>query len=206
MENTTMKVLDYIEAIEAEPNVVEYEEGFSFIVNEKVNFDDVYSAIATIVENVVDNDFDYELIDLLIPYYLIDLFTDIEVPMIDDDVPDYEMCHKIAAYLNLEYELTQASNIVGQYIYMISQNVFRKLEYQKMLVVHNRELDALSDFYSILEELDNIVEGQKDIDVDGFLNKIDEMQESIIELTNEKQNDDLTEASKRLAVAEEQKG
>lgn len=184
--------LDYVNAALEEEKTIEYGDGeLLLIVNEKIDVDDIYNAINTIVENVVEREFEYELVDLLLPYFLIDLFTDIDAPMYTEDgeeFPDYVACYKIATVLNLEYELTQVSPLVASYIYLITQNIWRRLEYHKSYGAYMKKelLDALSTFYQLMDDLDEMAEQQKNIDVDKFVMQINEISDAIQELNTQK--------------------
>lgn len=184
--------LEYVEAALADKKTIEFgDDEFVLTVNENIDINDVYNAINNIVENVVEREFEYELIDLMIPYYLISLFTDIDVTTIkdgDEEYPDYEQCYKIATVFNLEYELTQVSPLVAGYIYLMNQNIWRRLDYQKSQGAYlKRELmDAISTFYMIMDELDEVAEQQKDIDVDGFVSQLNEISEALQDLNTQK--------------------
>ena len=84
-----MTALEYVESALEEEKTIEYGDGeLLVIVKEDVEIDDVYGAITNIVDNVVEREFEYELIDLMIPYYLIALFTDIKPPIIEEEDGD----------------------------------------------------------------------------------------------------------------------
>lgn len=207
-------VLEYIEAITEDDCVIEYADGaFEVTVEEDIDINDVYSAINNIVDNVVENEFEYELVDIMLPYYYIELFTDIEAPMVgdgDDTYPDYMKCYEIAAQLNLEYELSQASVLVASYIYMMTQNIWRRLDYHKSegAFVKKELQDALATFYDIMDDLDQFTEQQADIDVDGFVEQLNDMTEMMRQLNEQKSEpalklvDAAEKSSANLAVAE----
>lgn len=184
--------LDYVNAALEEEKTIEYGDGeLLLIVNEKIVIDDIYNAINTIVDNVVEREFEYELVDLLLPYFIIDLFTDIDAPMIEEDgeeFPDYTACYKIATMLNLEYELTQVSPLVAGYIYLMTQNIWRRLEYHKSYGSYMKQelLDALATFYQLMDDLDDMAEQQKDIDIDKFVSQINDISDAIQELNAQK--------------------
>ena len=185
--------LEYVEAALTDEKTIEYgDDDFTIVVNEDVDIDDVINAINTIVENVVENEFEYELIDIMLPYFLIAYFTDIEIPMVydedeDEEYPDYIGCYKIATMLNLEYELTQTSPLVAGYIYMMNQNIWRRLDYHKSQGAYlQRELmDALSTFYQVMDELDDVAEKQKDVDIDDFMTKLTEISNALQEIQSQ---------------------
>lgn len=197
---------DYITAINEyindEPKSIEYEDGgetkFVVTVNESVDYDDVYTAIVTIVDQVVNKDFEYSVIDLLLPYYLISLFTDIPVPLTEDDNTDYQKCFVISSKLNLEENLS-AFPVIADYISIIEKNVWRKLEYYKALksiMPFDELIGALGEFYEILDELNMVVESQKDINLDDLLNESKKMNEQLNQLNSLKDNLDKPEGVK----------
>ena len=208
-------IIDYIKDIESTEKTLEYEnddgdEVFVLVVNEQADFDDVYTAINTIVDAVVDQEFAYELIDLMIPYYLLQLFTDVEPPIITDEktgdeYPDYAQCYKIATYLNLEYELTQVSPIVAGYIYALTQNIWRRLDYHKSegAFIKQRLNDALLHFYEIVDEIDEVLADEAEMDVDGFMRQVNKIAEQLDTLKNitDVSSDD-TKSSVDLAVVD----
>lgn len=211
-------VLEYIEALTEDKCTIEYDDGaYTVGVNEDVDINAVYSAINNIVDNVVEGEFEYELIDIMLPYYYIDLFTDIEAPMVVDngeEYPDYMKCYEIATRLNLEYELTQASTMVAGYIYMMTQNIWRRLEYHKSegAFIKRQLLDAISTFYEIMDDLDQFVEQQGDIDVEGFVSQLNDMTDMMRKLNAENEQpqmklvDTVDETSVNLATPENDLG
>lgn len=196
MSGKYKEALEYVEEMLDSEKTIEYGDNDLIVtVNEEVDIQDVYNAIINIVDNIVEREFEYELMDLMLPYYWISLFTDINVPTLFDDdgeeYPDYVQCYKIATCLNLEYELTQVSPLVAGYIYMIPQNIWRRLEYHKSHGAYlQKELtDALSAFYEIMDELDELNKQQADIDVEGFMEQLNEISTALQELNNEKSAD-----------------
>lgn len=190
--------LEYVDAFMDQKKTIEYGENDLVInVRDNIDVDDVLNAIATIVDNVVEREFEYELIDLMIPYYLMKLFTDITPPTIEKDgevFPDFQKCYEIATCLNLEYELTQVSPIVAGYVYFMTQNIWRKLDYHKSQGAYiKRELmESLSAFYEVMDELDQAAEQQKDIDLDGFVKQLSEISTALNDLKDEQETRDLS--------------
>lgn len=167
--------------------------GFSVIVNEDIDFNEVHSAIDTIVENVIAQEQAFEIIDLLTGYYVIKLFTNIPVPLIEDAEaedghrPDYSKCNEIVAKLDLINKLASTSSIVAFYLDMLLKNVWRKLDYNKaMLSVmpYNDLLDAIAEFYAILDEFAE-VSNNNDLDLDKFKSTIDDFANKLSELQPE---------------------
>ena len=188
--------LEYVKTLMDEPKEISYDDDeYILVVNEDIDVDDVYSAITTIVEAVVDREFEYELVDLMLPYFYIDLFTDIQAPIIKDEngdeYPDYIECYKLATLLNLEYELTQVSPIVAGYIYMMTQNIWRRLDYHKSQGAYiQRELtDAIGAFYEIMDELDQAVDANKNLDVDTFASQLAEISTALADLNKDNVGD-----------------
>lgn len=190
MGNKYEEVINYINDIEAIKKTIEYED-FTVVVNEQVDFNDIFNAINVIVENIIEQEFAYELIDLMIPYYLLQLFTDIEPPMLQDDdgeeYPDFVTCYKIATYLNLEYELTQVSPIVAGYIYALTQNIWRRLDYKKSEGSYIKEqlTDALVHFYEVMDEVDDMVSQEAQVDIESFMEKLNEISEQLDIINND---------------------
>lgn len=186
--------LEYVKAFMDQNKTIEYGDNELLItVNDNVNIDDVYNAITTIVDNVVEREFEYELIDLMIPYYLMKLFTDITPPMVEENgetYPDFQKCYEIAICLNLEYELTQVSPLVAGYIYMLTQNIWRRLDYHKSHGAYLKQelMESLSAFYEIMDELDKVAEQQNDIDLDGFMKQLNDISQSLQDFKNEQNN------------------
>lgn len=140
---------------------------FNITINEHVDLDKIHDAIEMIVANVVEQNFAYDLIDILFSYHMINLFTNIPVPMQKDetDIPDYKKCFDISLGLNLKHRLFEESHTVGEYIKMIEVNVWRKLEYKKAM----RENDAFAfvcdKAYDLLEFVnDAITKANTDVD------------------------------------------
>jgi len=151
---------------------------FKVEINEDASLDDIHNAIVMIVDNVENQNFAYYLIDILEAYHILNLFTNIPVPMISDEIPDFEKCYDICLKLQLKYYLTQTSNIVLNHISMIEQNVWRSLEYKKSLkalIPYESLMAALNQFYEILDDLDKVVEAQKDIDIEVIANQLNEV-------------------------------
>jgi len=151
---------------------------FKVEINEDASLDDIHNAIVMIVDNVENQNFAYYLIDILEAYHILNLFTNIPVPMISDETPDFEKCYDICLKLQLKYYLTQTSNIVLNHISMIEQNVWRSLEYKKSLkalIPYESLMAALNQFYEILDDLDKVVEAQKDIDIEVIANQLNEV-------------------------------
>lgn len=184
------------------PSVIEYTDNGNtkFVVNvkENIDYDDVYTAIVTIVDQVVNKDFEYSVIDIIMPYYLISLFTDIPTPLTSDNEPDYQKCFDIVIGLDLEENLC-AFPIVANYISIIEKNVWRKLEYYKALksiMPFDGLISALGEFYEILDDLNDVVESQKNIDFDDILNESKNLNEQLSKLNSLKEDFNKSEENK----------
>lgn len=215
MANKYDEVVNYIKELESIEKTIDYqdEDGevvFTLTVNEQVDFENIFQAINDVVDNVVEQEFAYELIDLMLPYYQLSFFTDIEPPVLKDEdgeeYPDFVQCYKIATYLNLEYELTQVSPLVAGYIYNMTQNIWRKLEYKKSegAYIKNQLTDALVHFYEVMDEIDEVVAQEKNVDVEGFISKLNEMTEQLNLLNKEDEAvDPEAKSSVELAVIDD---
>lgn len=164
-----------------EKKTISYSNGkdaFNVEVNENIDLNDIHAAIETIVENVIDQDWAYDLIDILSSYYIIDLFTNIPAPMMDNDIPDYEKCLEICLKLNLKQHLCEISDIVFDYISMLERNIWRKLEYKKTLtalIPWESLMDGLNQFYEVLDTLSEFAEKQKDVDIEALTGQINDV-------------------------------
>jgi len=155
---------------------------FKIDVNENINIYDVDGAIDMIIHNVVEQDFKYSLIDVLESYFILKLFTNIEPPMVDENIADYEKCHEIVVKLQLKEILCEESYIIADYISMIEQNVWRGLEYEKSLTAltpYESLLDALANFYEILDAMEKFAEANQDIDVEKLTKQIEDISSQI---------------------------
>lgn len=161
-------------------------------INENVDFNEVHAAIDNIVENVMEQDHSFEVIDLLMGYYVLKLFTNIPIPVVkdedaDDDYrPDYSKCNEIVAKLDLMNKLAATSNVVAFYLDVLIKNVWRKLDYNKALLSvmpFNDLMDAIAEFYTIIDEIANVA--TQDIDLEKFKSTLDEFADKISELQPE---------------------
>ena len=153
-------------------------QGFIVSINENIDIDDIHNAIETIVDQVVGQDYSYELIDILMSYYLITLFTDIPAPMVEEDIPDYEKCLEICIKLGIKEKLFGTSPIVAEYISMIEKNIWRKLEYKKArltLIPWESLMDGLGQFYEILDTFSDFVDQRKDFDYESLAGQINDV-------------------------------
>ena len=166
--------------------------GFAVKVNENIDFNEVHSAIDNIVENVMEQDQAFEVIDLLMGYYVIKLFTNIPIPVVEDKDadgdyrPDYSKCNEIVAKLDLMNKLAAASNVVAFYLDVLVKNVWRKLDYNKaMLSVmpFNDLMDAIAEFYAILDEIAEA--SNADVNLDEFKATINDLADKLSELQPE---------------------
>lgn len=168
-------------------------EVFTIHVSEDVTPSQIHSIVESIAYQVEQQDFAYTLIDILKAYYILDLFTDIPVPMKTEDgeeYPDYEACHTICTRLNLEEEIYEQVPLVGRYIEMLEQNVWRKLEYEKSLKPYSELSEALAEFYEILDDLNEIVENQDEESINDLLEKVNDVAKELEQVRNVKNIDD----------------
>lgn len=179
MEKTLMENIEAF--IVNNKKVIEFGTGkqkFNIEINEAVDVDDIHRAIDLIVDQVIEQDYSYELIDVLMPYYLIKLFTNIPVPMLEEDIPDYKRCLDFCINLQLKEKLFAASPVVAEYISILEKNVWRKLEYKKArltLIPWESLMDGLGQFYEILDTFSEFVDQQKNIDVDSLASQINDV-------------------------------
>lgn len=171
---------------------------FAVEINENVDFNEVHAAIDNIVENVMEQDHSFEVIDLLMGYYVLKLFTNIPIPVVkdedaDDDYrPDYSKCNEIVAKLDLMNKLAATSNVVAFYLDVLIKNVWRKLDYNKALLSimpFNDLMDAIAEFYAIIDEIANVA--TQDVDLEKFKATLDEFADKISELQPEVEREKL---------------
>ena len=186
------KINEYIQDAPKQIMYGNSKNGFSVEVNENIDFNEVHSAIDNIVENVMEQDQVFEVIDLLMGYYVIKLFTNIPIPVVEDKDadgdyrPDYSKCNEIVAKLDLMSKLAATSNVVAFYLDVLIKNVWRKLDYNKaMLSVmpFNDLMDAIAEFYAILDEIAEA--SNADVNLDEFKSTLDEFADKISELQPE---------------------
>lgn len=182
MEKTLMQhIEEYIKPENIELKFNDGSDTFIVNINESVDPGVMSSAIENIVHMVTYNDYAYELFDILMAYYIIDLFTDIPIPSIKDEdgesAPDYARCYEICIGLNLINELCNASPIISDYVEFIEKNVWRRLEYKKS-VKTNEALTLLYDkAYELLDDVENMMAKTKDVDLNAIANEIGKISE-----------------------------
>lgn len=178
-ENLMKNIQKFVENNKTELKYGSGKNTFTVEIHEDVDINYVHSAIENVIENVEKQDFAYDLIDVILPYYYISLFTNIPAPMTDEEnVPDYEQCMKIAMKLELRERMFEASPVIGEYISMIEKNIWRKLEYKKALkslMPWESLMDGLDQFYEILDTLGEFAEQQKDVDIEGLVSQINDV-------------------------------
>lgn len=178
-ENLMENIQKFVEDNKAELKYSSGKNTFTVEIHEDVDINYIHSAIENVIENVEKQDFAYDLIDVMLPYYYISLFTDIPAPMTDEEnVPDYEQCMKIAMKLELRERMFEASPVIGEYISMIEKNIWRKLEYKKALkslMPWESLMDGLDQFYEILDTLGEFAEQQKDVNIEGLVSQINDV-------------------------------
>lgn len=149
---------------------------------EDVEVDKLHAVVESITNAIVEQDFAYTLFDILLPYHIINLFTNIETPMVKDDIPDYEACYKFCIKFDLVNKLAEKSSIVAECISVIEKNIWRSLEYKKALttlIPYESLMDALDEFYKILDEIDEIAESQKNVDIEGLMGQLEEISKGL---------------------------
>ena len=152
--------------------------GFQVEINEDIDINDIHNAIENIVDNVIKQDYSYELIDIMLPYYIMDIFTNIPTPMVEENIPDYKRCLDICIGLQLKEKLFESSVVVAEYITMLEKNIWRKLEYKKArltLIPWESLMDGLDQFYEILDTFSDFVDKQQDIDVESLASQINDV-------------------------------
>ena len=161
---------------------------------EHVDVDNLHAVVESIANEIVEQEFAYTLFDILLPYHIMNLFTNIEIPMVKDDIPDYEACYKFCIKFDLINKLIDESSIIAEYISMIEKNILRVLEYKKALtslIPYESLMDALNEFYRILDEIDKVVETQKNIDVESLISQINDISTQLSSLDESQIKNDI---------------
>lgn len=189
MEKIPMKEIEsYISTEEKFINLGTVKEPIRIEIIEDVDVDDIHAVVESIADAIVEQDFAYTLFDILIPYHIINLFTNIETPMVANDIPDYEACYKFCVQSNLINILAEESPVVAEYIGVIEKNIWRTLEYKKALtalIPYESLMDALNEFYRILDEIDEVAEAQKDVDVEWLMKQLGEISAGLASVEEE---------------------
>lgn len=189
------KIINYMQDGVKTITIGSSKDRFTIEVNEDIDFNEVHNAIDNIVENVTEQDHSFEVIDLLMGYYILKLFTNIPVPVTEDENsedgsrPDFNMCNEIVAKLGLTSRLCEASPIVAFYMDVLIKNVWRKLDYNKAILSvlpFNDLMDAIAEFYSILDELAEIPNQDENLaelkdTLNNFADKLSELQPDFAE-------------------------
>lgn len=159
----------------------EIQEDIQININEDIDMGEFMAAIDNIVDAVVDNDFDYSLIDLLESYYILHFFTNVEIEMKDEEliIPDYVDCYKKMVAYDIKNGICDKSQVVYEYIAYFEKNIWRKLEYQKAIIPNRKLEDALAEFYEIMAALDEVAEMNKDVDVEQLMGQLGELSEQM---------------------------
>lgn len=174
-------------------------DAFTIEINEKVPFEAIDRVIELVVDSVVSGNednthgFDYEIMDEIMPFLFISLFTDIPTPIIVDESGnpildedgetsvDYVKCLHIYTALDLRYRIFEVSPIIAEYMGIIEKNIWRRLEFIKQKQIQDKEYEAIGEFYSILDDLSGVVDAQSDITPE----KVDELIGSFKSLSKE---------------------
>lgn len=183
MTNTLLTQIEkYIEPKTIE---IEFEDaGFVIEATDYIAPGQLSAAIDAISTMVRINDYTYELIDILMGYYAISLFTNIPIPTtIDeagDEVDNYEKCYDICMRLGLIEALCEASSNIAEAIAYIEKNVWRKIEYTKTIKANESLMLLCDKAYEMLENLDGVLGG---VDIDMLNNIAEQLQETTDKLS-----------------------
>lgn len=178
MANKELKISD----TEIENEIVD--DVINIHLNEEVNILMLMTAIDNIVDAVAEQDFAYELLDLVESYYVLSLFTDVDIPMTDEeDVPDYAKCYELCVAYDIKNAIWNESIILGEYLSYIEKNVWRKLEYRKSTVAQEKLNEALEEFYIVIDMLaegaDYIQNDEKMAELNDKLSQMNDMVNSL---------------------------
>ena len=191
----TKKQLSKLENLN-KPRTLKLEiDGIPFEVKEDVTLVQIDSAVDMIVKNI-------SVLDVMLPYYIMGLFTNLPIPMITDEggdeYPDYQKCFMICTRLDLKQNLIDRSDIVRAYIEMLERNVWRQLEYEKArltLLPFESLMDGLSSFYEVMDALEEYTDKYSSEDIDKIAAQLTEMADNVTKLhliKNENDEDNIT--------------
>lgn len=198
----TKKQLSKLENLN-KPRTLKLEiDGIPFEVKEDVTLVQIDSAVDMIVKNIKEQEFKYSVLDVMLPYYIMGLFTNLPIPMITDEggdeYPDYQKCFMICTRLDLKQNLIDRSDIVRAYIEMLERNVWRQLEYEKArltLLPFESLMDGLSSFYEVMDALEEYTDKYSSEDIDKIAAQLTEMADNVTKLhlvKNENDEDNIT--------------
>lgn len=174
MENKMELIEKYIEAKEQVLSFGSGENAFDVMVNDHVSVDTLSAAANEIARMVAENDFDYSLLDIAMSYFIIDLFTDIPIPMAGDS-SDYVKCHDICCRMNLVDELCAVSANIENSIAYLEKNVWRKLEYLKTIEANSALTMVCGKLYDVLDSVENIVDKVAEVDMQALMEELNEV-------------------------------
>ena len=158
-------------------------------LTEEVNILMLMSAIDNIVDAVAEQDFAYELLDLVESYYVLKLFTDVEIPMTDEeDIPDYVKCYELCVAYDIKNAIWDESVILSEYLSYLEKNVWRKLEYRKSNTAQQKLTEALEEFYIVI---DMLAEGAEYIQSDEKMSELNDKLSQMNDMVNSLKNIDI---------------
>lgn len=166
MKNTLLENIE--KYIEPKTIILSYNDGeFEVTATDYVAPGVLATAIENIETMVRINDYSYEIFDILMGYYTVALFTDIPVPQIKGDdgemVDDYEKCFDMCTRLNLTDMLASESDSIAYSLAFIEKNVWRRLDYRKVMESNSSLMLLCDKAYEMLDNLDGLL-GKFDID------------------------------------------
>lgn len=136
-----------------------------------VDVDTLSDTVQDIVFRIEANDFRYEVFDFMMGYYVIKLFTNIPIPMMEDSI-DYAKCYDICTRLNLINRLCEKSANIAEYISVIEKNVWRKLEYDKAMQANENMNILYGRVYNFIDNLDNTLDNLKELGFDKIASEL----------------------------------
>lgn len=144
-------------------------ESFTVKATDYVHFADISVSIETIVDHVAGKNYQYEYFDLALAYCVIDLFTEIPVPMTTDEngeeIIDACKCFDICTRLGIIKALCETSDNAAELIAVIEKNVWRRLEYLKTME-STSGLNRVCDYaYDLLIKIDDVIDGYSNVNL-----------------------------------------
>lgn len=176
MKNKMELIEKYIEKENVVLTFGSDDDAFDVEVNDYVDVSTLIAVVDEIVRLIQSNDFDYSLFDVGLAYFIIDLFTDIPIPMREQgDFPDYEKCYDICSRMNLIDEVCAASGNAEDAISYIEKNVWRKLEYYKAMEANRALTMVCGKLYDVLDRVGTIVDQVADVDLQALADELNEV-------------------------------
>lgn len=178
MEKVMEQIDKYIEGEELVLTFTSQNDAFHVKANDYVDVETLCAVVDEIALKIKLNDFDYSLYDVALAYFVIDLFTDIPIPMVgegESQSPDYAKCYAMYTRMGLLDELCAVSNNIENSIAFIEKNVWRKLEYYKTMESNSALTMVCGKLYDILDGVENIVDKVADVDIKALAAELDEV-------------------------------